>query len=64
MSRLAPRAEAFRHRPAALIPVVKRWRRRSRERRILGGLGPRELQDIGIVPADVAREIEKPFWTG
>jgi uncharacterized protein YjiS (DUF1127 family) len=38
------------------------WRRRSRERAALARLDMRDLRDIGLTPADAAREINKPFW--
>jgi len=45
-----------------LIGLVRRWRRRARERRLLAALDHRMLADIGITRTDQARECEKPFW--
>lgn len=41
---------------------ISRWRRLARQRRQLAAFSLRELQDIGITPADAWREIHKPFW--
>jgi uncharacterized protein YjiS (DUF1127 family) len=41
---------------------LAQWRRRSRERAALARLDLRALRDIGLTPADAAREINKPFW--
>ncbi|MGO8921067.1 MAG: DUF1127 domain-containing protein [Stellaceae bacterium] len=45
-----------------LIGVLRRWRRRARERKLLAALDDRMLADIGITGTDRARECEKPFW--
>ncbi len=39
-----------------------RWRRRARGRAALAQMSDRDLLDIGITRADVARESAKPFW--
>ncbi len=41
---------------------VETWRRRRSGRKELGGLSARELDDIGLIPWDVEREIRKSFW--
>ncbi len=41
---------------------VGTWRRRRSGRKELGGLSARELDDIGLSPWDVEREIRKSFW--
>ena len=41
------------------------WRRRARARaelRMLCGIDPRTLRDIGLGPDDVQREMSRPFW--
>ena len=40
------------------------WRRRARSRTQLARFSARELRDIGLTPADAARECAKPFWLG
>jgi uncharacterized protein YjiS (DUF1127 family) len=42
--------------------LVRSWRERSRVRRQLAAMSERELQDIGLYPADIAEEIRRPFW--
>jgi uncharacterized protein YjiS (DUF1127 family) len=41
---------------------LRRWRERSRVRRLLAAMSARELQDIGVSHSDIAHEIGKPFW--
>ena len=45
-----------------LIALLRCWRDRARERRILARLDDRLLADIGITRLEQARECEKPFW--
>ena len=45
-----------------LLALISTWRRRMDERKKLGLLDDRMLDDIGLQPLDVRREIEKPFW--
>jgi uncharacterized protein YjiS (DUF1127 family) len=40
------------------------WHRRTLSRTQLARLGERELRDIGVTPAEAARECAKPFWCG
>jgi uncharacterized protein YjiS (DUF1127 family) len=42
--------------------TLAEWRRRARSRAQLARFSPRELRDIGLTPADAARECAKPFW--
>ena len=45
--------------------LFARWRARRREReelRRLLRLAPYLLADIGLTPAQVAAEVDKPFW--
>jgi uncharacterized protein YjiS (DUF1127 family) len=44
--------------------VVAAWRHRARSRTQLARFSARELRDIGLTPADAARECAKPFWLG
>lgn len=44
------------------IAQLGAWRERSRQRRELSGLSLHLLKDMGIDPADAAREAGKPFW--
>ncbi len=46
----------------ATIALARVWLKRIRERRELAALTEHELTDIGITPADVFWETEKPFW--
>ncbi len=45
-----------------LLALLRRWRQRARERKLLGTLDDRMLADIGITRVERARECEKPFW--
>ena len=38
------------------------WRERQRARRELSQWTERDMHDVGISRADIARETEKPFW--
>lgn len=38
------------------------WHERWRQRRALAGLTDHMLRDIGLSRADVAMELDKPFW--
>ena len=41
---------------------IKLWVRRSNERRLLGQMNQRMLNDIGLTIADVEKEAAKFFW--
>ena len=41
---------------------IKLWVRRSNERRLLGQMNQRMLNDIGLTVADVEKEADKFFW--
>ena len=69
--RREPYAHPGRHRSpaaslaAAALAVFERvcaWQERLGQRRHLDGLDDRLLKDIGLSRADVAREVDKPFW--
>ncbi len=47
---------------ANTLRVIGAWRRRARERRVLGELNPHQLADIGLKPSDVWIETNKPAW--
>ena len=38
------------------------WRQQVRERRTLAQLGERDLRDLGLIRADLERELARPFW--
>jgi len=42
--------------------TLRRWHRRSEQRRRLAGLSIRLLDDAGITEAQRFEEISKPFW--
>ena len=42
--------------------VARKWRRRSKTRKVLQQLDPRELADIGRTEAERKRECAKWFW--
>jgi len=45
-----------------VLALLLTWYLRSRSRHHLAGLDARGLKDIGLSRADVAREVDKPFW--
>jgi uncharacterized protein YjiS (DUF1127 family) len=45
-----------------LVDLVLTWQDRARERRELGRLTDRDLNDIGLSRAEITREAAKPFW--
>ena len=45
-----------------VLEIVRIWRRRIRDRRELGAMSERQLNDMGMCWAEIAFEIEKPFW--
>ena len=47
---------------ATISQVARTWVSRSHERRQLGQMSARMLDDIGLTPADVDRETGKFFW--
>lgn len=46
----------------SLLRLAALWLRRIRVRHALAGLDERQLQDVGLDPEVLRREIEKPFW--
>lgn len=72
MDRVCPDARQRANRlvlPAAMrdgvrgvLSIVRTWRRRIRDRRELKVMGERQLNDMGMSWAEIAFEIEKPFW--
>ena len=42
--------------------VVRTWSRRSADRRMLAIMSPHMMQDIGLTPYDVEKEVAKFFW--
>ncbi|MGH6990112.1 MAG: hypothetical protein ACREFD_17705 [Stellaceae bacterium] len=55
--------DSFR-RMIALLRLLRLWRRRSYERRLLAQFGERERRDLALTQSDVEREVSKPFWRG
>jgi len=47
---------------ASVSGAIKLWVRRSNERRLLGQMNQRMLNDIGLTVADVEKEADKFFW--
>jgi len=47
---------------AALLDLIRTWRRRAYERQILAGMNDQLLRDIGITRCDAMNEASKPFW--
>jgi len=45
-----------------VLEVVRTSRRRIRDRRELGAMSERQLNDMGMCWAEIAAEIEKPCW--
>ena len=45
-----------------LFARMRKWRVRTRDRRLLIELDDRMLRDIGLSRTDVWREAMKPFW--
>ncbi|MBI5323656.1 DUF1127 domain-containing protein [Bradyrhizobium sp.] len=45
-----------------LVETFRVWRDRYAMRRELGTWSERDLHDIGVSIADVAYELDKPFW--
>jgi uncharacterized protein YjiS (DUF1127 family) len=44
------------------VELVRRWRERSRARRLLAAMNERELEDIGVCRTDIAEDVGRPFW--
>ena len=59
-----PQAPASGRLIARMARLLVAWRRRTRSRTQLARLSERELRDIGVTPAEAARECAKPFWLG
>ena len=45
-----------------LTETLHVWRQRYETRRELSKWSERDLHDIGVSSADVAYEVDKPFW--
>ena len=46
----------------AVPRLLRQWRQRARDRALLARFDSRMRRDIGLTPADVTREINRPFW--
>lgn len=62
LPRTAERRAAAHLAPARLWMALEAALRRRASRRVLASLDAHMLKDIGISPADAAREANKPFW--
>jgi len=47
---------------AALLDLIRTWRRRAYERQALVTMSDAMLRDIGITRCDAMNEASKPFW--
>ena len=47
---------------AKMAPTFAVWQKRIDARNELATLSFREIQDIGLDPTEIDREIAKPFW--
>jgi uncharacterized protein YjiS (DUF1127 family) len=47
---------------AAVSCLVRGVAQRARDRALLARFDDRMLRDIGLTPADVMRDINRPFW--
>lgn len=47
-----------------VLSVLKQWRRRVYERRLLARFSERDWRDLALTMADIRQEIAKPFWRG
>jgi uncharacterized protein YjiS (DUF1127 family) len=45
-----------------VIDTVRRWAKRSRQRKALAALEDWQLKDMGISRMDAITEANKPFW--
>jgi uncharacterized protein YjiS (DUF1127 family) len=45
-----------------LIALIRLWRRRAYERRLLARFGERDRRDLALTVPDIEREVSKPFW--
>lgn len=45
-----------------ILNMLMEWQERHAERRALGRLDDRLLNDVGLSRADVDKEMSKPFW--
>ena len=61
-SAIAHGANAIAAHVTAAILLARLWRQRARDRALLARFDGRMLRDIGLTPADVMREINRPFW--
>ncbi|HUC65073.1 MAG TPA: hypothetical protein VMA53_06585 [Stellaceae bacterium] len=53
---------AVHERLAVVFSLLREWRRRRLGRAVLCHMCVAELRDIGLTPAEAAREGRKPFW--
>jgi len=45
-----------------VVSVLRTWVRRSQDRRMLANMSGHMLDDIGLTPGDIDREVNKYFW--
>jgi uncharacterized protein YjiS (DUF1127 family) len=49
---------------STFLQVLFGWMLMARSRGHLADLTDEQLRDIGVTPAQVRKEVEKPFWQG
>lgn len=49
---------------ARIVALIRLWRRRSYERKLLARLSENERHDLAVSLSDIMTEVAKPFWRG
>jgi uncharacterized protein YjiS (DUF1127 family) len=60
--RVAGRATTPTWQLGSLVPLLRTWFKRTRQRRALAELSDTQLRDVGLSRDTIKREVEKPFW--
>lgn len=45
-----------------VVSILRTWVRRSQDRRMLASMSGHLLDDIGLTPGDIDKEVSKYFW--